>query len=418
LNVLLVALGSAGDVFPFLGLGRGLLARGHQVTLLANDHFEATIRRAGLEFAQLGTEAEYHAVTSDPMLWSPIHGIRCVAKWLILRYMRRTFEIVRDRYRPGETLMAAPLTAFGARIVQERLGIPLVTVSLQPSALRSALEPAVVRPLPLSRKLPVGWNRLLYGMADWAVFNPLVREETNAFRAELGLSPVRGSFMNWAFSPSRILGLFPDWFGPPAADWPTSVRLCQFPLYDADDRAPLSPEAARFLDAGDPPFVFTAGSAMRHSRTFFKAAVKGCRLLGARGVLVSPYQDQIPGRLPSSIHWIDSIPFGRLFPRAAGVIHHGGIGTSSQALLAGVPQLVMPMAFDQHDNADRLQRLGVARTLAPARFRGPRVARMLQELHNSPEVLANCRVLSDRLASTLSDGNACHWIEQALAGGP
>lgn len=119
-------------------------------------------------------------------------------------------------------MIAAPLTAFGARIAQERLGIPLVTVGLQPSALRSSLQPPIVRPLPLSRHLP-SWNRLLYALADRVAFNPLVREETNAFRTELGLGPIRGSFPEWAFSPARILGLFPEWF---ALELPTGQKRC------------------------------------------------------------------------------------------------------------------------------------------------------------------------------------------------
>ena len=215
MNVLLIALGSSGDVFPFLGLGQGLRALGHQVTLLTNSHFEELVRRVGLDFVELGNEADYQSITGDKNLWRPVHGIRRVARSLILNNMRRSFEIVRDRNRPGATVMAAPLTAFGARIAQERLGIPLVTVSLQPSAIRSTLEPPIVRPLPLSRHLPGGWNRLMYALADSAVFDPLVREETNALRTELGLRPVRASFADWAFSPERILGLFPDWFGRP-----------------------------------------------------------------------------------------------------------------------------------------------------------------------------------------------------------
>ena len=97
MNVLFVALGSAGDVFPFIGLGQNLQALGHQVTLLTNSHFEGLIGRAGLEFVELSTEADYQAITTDPMLWSPIHGIRSVARWLILRNMRRAFAIVRQR---------------------------------------------------------------------------------------------------------------------------------------------------------------------------------------------------------------------------------------------------------------------------------------------------------------------------------
>ena len=237
--MLLVALGSSGDVFPFLGLGRALRARGHQVTLLANSHFESITRQSELDFVELGSEADYQSITENPSLWKPIPGVRLIADGLILRNMRRTIEIIEQKNVPGQTVIAAPLTAFGARIAHERQGIPLVTVCLQPSALRSARQPPVIRPLPLSRRLPRVWNQLLFGLSDWAFFDRLVRRDTNALRSELGLKPIRGRFMDWSFSTTRILGLFPDWFAPKLPDWPSCVRLCQFPLYDASDTTPI-----------------------------------------------------------------------------------------------------------------------------------------------------------------------------------
>ncbi len=212
MNVLLIAIGSSGDVFPFLGLGRALLGRGHRVTLLANSHFETAIRQRGLDYVELGTEADFQSITLEPSLWNPIAGARLIAGGLILSNMRRTYEIVQSKNVPGETVIAGPFTAFGARIAQERLGIPLVSVCLQPSALRSTRMPPVIKPLPLSRHLPAAWNRLCFGVADRLFFDRLVRRPTDALRQELGLACVRGSFTDWSLSPSRILGFFPDWF--------------------------------------------------------------------------------------------------------------------------------------------------------------------------------------------------------------
>ncbi len=417
MNVLLIAIGSSGDVFPFLGLGRALRGRGHRVTLLANSHFETAIRQRGLDFVELGTEADYQSLTLEASLWNPISGARLIAGNLILSNMRRTFEIVESKNLPGETVIAGPFTAFGARIAQERLGIPLVTVCLQPSALRSTRIPPVIKPLPLSRHLPAGWNKLCFGLADRVFFDRLVRRPTDALRNELGLTSVRGSFTDWSLSPSRILGFFPEWFAPEAFDWPEPVRLCQFPLYDASDQTPLPPEAIEFLGCGAAPLVFTPGSAMRHASKFFRAAVEACRLLGARGVLVSPFRDHLPAHLPPDVLALDWFPFSRLFTRAAAVVHHGGIGTTSLALKAAIPQLIMPMAFDQHDNARRLEHLGVARSISRERFRGPAVARLLGELLGSSSVAAACRRASERLQNETPLGEACRWIEQAISGG-
>jgi UDP:flavonoid glycosyltransferase YjiC (YdhE family) len=93
--------------------------------------------------------------------------------------------------------------------------------------------------------------------------------------------------------------------------------------------------------------------------------VDACRRLGRRGLLLSRYRDQLPADLPPGVRHFDYVPLSRVLPRAAALVSHGGIGTLSQALAAGIPQLIMPLGFDQFDNAARLGRLGVAATLTP-----------------------------------------------------
>jgi rhamnosyltransferase subunit B len=415
LNALLIALGSAGDVYPFVALGLGLRARGHRVTLLTNGHFEPVVRRAGLDFLELGTDAEYQAVIERPEVWDPIGCIRPIIDWVVLGPMRRTFEIIADRNVPGATVVAAPLTALGARIAQEKHGVPLVTVALYPSLLRSVSHPPALRPLPIARGLPRRWNQFWYWLSDVALLDRLIGPKANAFRAELGLAPACRFLADRSFSPGRVLGLFPDWFGPPQPDWLPQVRLTGFPLYDASEATPLAPEVVEFFAAGEPPIVFAPGSAMRHGRAFFEAAVDACRQLGRRAALVSRFRDQIPGVLPGGIRQFDSVPFSRLFSHAAAVVHHGGIGTSAHGLAAGIPHLVMPMAYDQHDNAARLEELGVAGSLAPHRFHGPQIARALAPLLASPAVAARCRVYAERLRQADPLADSCRLIEQAAS---
>jgi UDP:flavonoid glycosyltransferase YjiC (YdhE family) len=416
LNVLLIPIGSSGDVNPFVALGLALQARGHRVTMITNGHFEPIARRSGFAFESLGTADEYHAVVKMPELWEPKAGFKLVAEWSILKPMRQIYELIETRYVPGDTVVVAPVVAFGARIAQEKLGVPLVSLTLQPTMFRSGVEVSRLDPLPLSNRMPPAWNRLLYWLSDVGVVDPLLGRETNEFRAELGLPGVKRFFNGWWFSPQRVLGLFPDWFAPPPSDWPAQVRLTGFPLFDDKDAAPGVPELDEFLVAGEPPIVFTPGSAMSHGRRFFEAAVSACRAMRCRGVLVSPFRDQLPADLPEDVRAFDFVPFGRLFPRARAVVHHGGIGTMSQAFAAGVPQLVMPMAHDQHDNAARAERLGVARSLRPRRFTGPRVARTLAPLLGSAEVRARCHAIAARLRRDDPLPEACRIVEQAVAG--
>ena len=121
----------------------------------------------------------------------------------------------------------------------------------------------------------------------------------------------------------------------------------------------------------------------------------------------------MPNDLPNTVAHFNYVPFSRLLPRAAVLVHHGGIGTASQGLSAGVPQLVMPLAHDQPDNADRLRRLGVGRALKPKRFTSANVARELQAL-NTDDVRKTCRAVAERFVGTDYLGQTCELIEKLV----
>ena len=176
-----------------------------------------------------------------------------------------------------------------------------------------------------------------------------------------------------------MIALFPDWFATPQPDWPAALQFAGFPQYDESDQQQLSPDLVRFLDAGDKPVVFTPGSANQNAAAFFQGAIDASARLGRRAILLTRFKEHLPA-LPSSVHHEGYAPLSRLLPRSAALVHHGGIGTLAQALAAGVPQLTMPMGFDQPDNTNRLIRLGVARWVSPKAFTGDRVAPLLDHL--------------------------------------
>jgi UDP:flavonoid glycosyltransferase YjiC (YdhE family) len=190
----------------------------------------------------------------------------------------------------------------------------------------------------------------------------------------------------WYFSPQLVLGLFPDWFAPPQPDWPANTRLTGFPLWDEGETTAIPSKVSEFLAAGEQPIAFAPGSANTDARLFFAAAIEACQHLSRRGILLSRYRDHIPKKLPGGVIHAEFVPFSHLLPSAAALVHHGGIGTCAQGLAAGVPQIVMPMAYDQLDNAARLNRLGVAETLPPKIFTGPNLTRGLGSLLSDSRV--------------------------------
>jgi UDP:flavonoid glycosyltransferase YjiC (YdhE family) len=263
----------------------------------------------------------------------------------------------------------------------------------------------------MGRGVPRWLERLQFWVADNLVIDRLLCPELNAFRRELRLPPVRGVMRDWWNSPDALIGLFPDWFARPQADWPTNLRLTGFPLWDERDVRRPPAELGQFLAAGSPPIVFTPGSAMMHGHAFFAAAIEACRILGRRGILLTKYKEQLPARLPDDVAHFDFVPFSYVFPRASAVVHHGGIGTCAQGLAAGVPQLIMPMSHDQPDNAARLARLGVGLVIKPKRFRGPEVASRLRELLATPDINLRCRSYAARMNPQAALDATCSALE-------
>jgi rhamnosyltransferase subunit B len=407
----LVTVGSHGDVHPFVGLGIKLRERGHRVTVLTNEHFAPLVERAGLEFLPIGTDEEYRKIADDPDLWNGRHAFFAVARNigpLIERVYRRLEEL---HAAEGDRLVVvASSLAMGARVAQEKLGIPLASVHLSPAVFQSVHEMPRYPGLPLPgwtpRWLKAGLYKIMNRMVDSALAPAL-----NDFRATLGLLPVRDLLRHWWHSPQLVLAMFPEWFGAVQPDWPPETHAIGFPLYDERGLTPMSAELTRCLEGGPPPIAFTPGSAMFHAGDFFTTSAEACRLLGRRGILLSRHREHIPASLPPGVIHVDYAPFSELLPRCAAVVHHGGIGSVAQALAAGCPQLVQPFAHDQLDNAHRLAKLGVARWVVPKKYKPQRVARELRALIESADVAEACKNVAARMKHGDGLKKACELIE-------
>jgi UDP:flavonoid glycosyltransferase YjiC (YdhE family) len=146
-------------------------------------------------------------------------------------------------------------------------------------------------------------------------------------------------------------------------------------------------------------------------REFFRESADACRILGRKGLFLTRFRKQVPDALPENIRHYDYLSFDALLPRVGAIVHHGGIGTLAAAIEAGMPQLVVPRAHDQPDNAARLSRLGVGTTLAPTTYRGKPVAARLRDLLTSESTRTACAGARWKIRAERSLEIACGLVE-------
>lgn len=410
LDILLPTIGSAGEVYPVIELGTALQKRGHRVTVISNQFFGQQVWSAGLDFVALGTVQEWEAGIADPRLWHPTKSFQYIVERAIIPNIAPLYHIIRER-QTSTAVVAASGMCFGARIAQEKLGIPLATVHLQPAMLRSLVDGGRQGRIPMDATVPQAFKRVLMWLVDKAWIDRLLAPPINSFRASLGLPPVDRILKDYIHSTQLVIGLFPEWFAPIQPDWPQKTRLTGFVLHDGSEGHIVRNAVEEFLAAGPPPLVFTPGSAAATTlQDFFRESVDACRIGGHRAMLVTNFPEQLPRNLPPGARVFSNLPFGRILPRCSAVVHPGGIGTMAQAIKAGIPQLVVPHAHDQPDNAFRIERLGLGISIYPELYKAPRVARELKQLLAS-QIGTRCAEYAEKFDSQTAVNQACDLIE-------
>jgi rhamnosyltransferase subunit B len=178
--------------------------------------------------------------------------------------------------------------------------------------------------------------------------------------------------------------------------------------------AELTPQLKQFLHAGEPPIVFTLGSAaVVDPGSFYQESIQAARQLNRRAVLLIG-KNTPPANLSEDILAVDYAPYSQIFPHASAIVHQGGIGTTTQALRASRPTLVMPYSHDQPDNAARVERLGTSRTIPRKQYSASRAAKELRELLDNSSYAAKAVEIGGIIQAENGVAIACDEIEKQL----
>lgn len=411
-RVVLATGGSLGDIHPAIAIGLALQARGLTAVVATSVDYQAKIEAEGLTFRAVGPSiARIEADTGLDLaqLTALIsRSPRFLFENIMLAYAAESTRQMIEASRDAD-VVAAMSFAVGARIAAEQLRKPFVSIALQPTTVFSVFDPPRLPGMPwlrpARRGLQLAVNRATLAAARRTTA-PWTRR-IDLIRAELGAGPSPGDiFFDVLRDADLALGLYSPLLSAPQPDAPETFEVVGYASYDSDAGGPsvLPPELGAFLDAGPEPLVFTLGSAAVNTPgDFYQGGLAMARALGRRCVLlVGPRGDRAIADGPDALA-LAYAPYTLLFPRAAAIVHQGGVGTTQQALRAGRPQLIVPHLGDQYDNAARVVRLGAGLTLNRAAFarRGEaRLARLLDD----PDIRARAARLGD--ASRQEDGAA------------
>jgi rhamnosyltransferase subunit B len=421
-RIVLTTFGTAGDINPFIALGIGLRARGHEVIFALEEGVRAQIEVA--DFSLFPLSGDIMAVLGDQMRAlmgsaNPLKALRLVVDRYLVPTLRTRIEELIGACA-GADLLVASNPQLAAAFVADLLSLPLITLALTPAAIPSAW----VAPHPLPFRLPELLQRMV-NRATWTVGQQvtarIVDPPLNQMRTAYGLRP-RTNWLAAEGTSSHVrlvaVAVSPA-LCPSPPDWAAIVHETGFLFWDRPPTWQMPEELSAFLAAGEPVVAISCGSmSLDLAQAFdvlFRESIAATRAVGARALVLGARREALPDPLPSDIGALSFAPFSEVYPRCTAVIHHGGIGSAGQALRAGVPQLVVPWALDQFWTAAQIERIGAGRALVSHRYTAALAAPLLGELIASARVRQRCAALAVQIAAEDGVATLCDAIQGILA---
>ncbi len=437
MRILIGAAGTGGDLDPFITLGQGLQARGHEVIIISGAAYRERVELAGLAFHAAALDAANAKVAEY------LDEDTIVAKKMLLNVADRMvnlvfapfFDAVGVLANDNTLLIYGSLLQFVGASASEKFNLPAIFVNLAPIGFLSALRPPRVSADDALNKIPalILKTRLLPHLISLFVIGPYTKP-LNQWRAKYGLAPIRFyQYNNWsrAFDvpdKRRMLCLFPAWFAKPIHAWSVnrlpedlplnSIETAGFMLHSQASHQTLTPEIKLFLEKYPRPVLFTFGTGMIWDgmKNFFQVSVEACQKLNLPAILLSKNSQDFPDNLPAHVLCLNFIALETLLPQVCLIVHHVGIGTLAQAMVAKVPQLAVPFRYDQFDNATRLCNLGVGDELLPTDYTVEnlvnKIAAGLKDAEAHPEKYAHLAELTQQSGGAHAVEKACDFIEK------
>jgi len=420
-TIVLVPQGSLGDLHPFIAIGLALKARGARVIVCTHPYFGCKVKATGLEFRALGPDRETFErdldMPPEQIIRRMMRDHSFLLRRIVAPYMEAWIDELLPTVEEADLVMGTPLS-YPAHIAAKICHKPFITGALMPAVLMSAYDPPATPEAPFVLSPESAWghklNQFIFTLGR-LILAPGLAPISDVYRRH-GLPPQES--LRGVNSDGATLALFSPLLAEPQPDYPPRTEMVGFPFFDSEDGKPpvLSGTIRDFLDAGDPPLVFSLGSvAIYNGERYYRNAAEAARQLGERAILLAGCESPLLNEdFGPDILVVPYAPHSLLFPRARVIIHHGGIGSTAQALRAGRPQLVTPVFGDQYDNGRRVNLLGAGQVLNFKDFTVRKAIAALRPLMASSETEAVCRTIAPIIAAEDGSGRAADLLLQTV----
>ncbi len=422
MNIVILSVGTRGDVQPYVALGKGLLAAGHSVTICTCANYESFITEHGLSYAYLNDDliGFMHsddgkiAMENTGNLWEMTRtAVKLFPKLgpMLRRQINDTWE---STQAANPDLICFHPKAVGAADFAERLGVPCMFAFYVPMYVSTGSFPAMGIP-----NLRIGrwYNRLSYRLiakATWWGTGKYVNEwrKANDLPRRRGDRYLRGP----NGEPIPALHAYSESIIPRPSDWPDTAAVTGYWFLDRSEDWRPPAEMEDFLASGEPPLYFGFGSIFgRDPGRLTQIVLDAVKTTGVRAIIASGWGGLNPERfeLPSTVLAVDSTPHDWLFPRVAAVVHHGGCGTTAAGLRAGRPTVVCPFFGDQPFWGAKVNALGVGPAPIPQKkLSVERLSAAITQVTTDVTIREKAKLLGQQIRNEDGVANAVHFIKQ------
>ena len=413
-NIVVLTIGSRGDFQPYCAIAKGLIERGHSVTIASSPNFASFAARFNIPFAPVS--GDFQALLGSPNGLKLLEGnnVELIEEKLLWQQKLDAWKAC----QASDLIVFSPIAIWGYHIA-EALGVPGIFAT--PIPLSQTREFAFLRFTHRTNRLIPGLRNLLsyrlIGILIWRRSAKVInRFRQDVLKLPKVLSPLGPNYRYRSGLSMPVINCYSAAVVPPPLDWNDSFHQAGYCFLDtaADFEPPLALQ--EFLEAGAKPFYVGFGSMIpRNPEQLAQTIVSALTATGQRAILCSGWGNISKAELPSSIYLLKEVPHAWLFPKVAAAIHHGASGTTAATLRAGIPSIVVPFFADQPVWGKRLEQLGVSPATHPRmELTSDRLADSIRRIVEDDSFYKRAQQLKTQIEAENGVGKAVSVIESYL----